>query len=91
MDRVPQHTSEDINRQIEMQTAESVRWHAAHPEVIDDRLRELNEEWDIERALEASASVLALAGLLGASVDRRWLAFSGLVSAFLLQHALQGP
>jgi hypothetical protein len=91
VDRVPRHTSQEINRQIEMQIAESVRWHAAHPEGIDRRLHELDAEWDVERTLEANASTLAFTGVvLGAAVDRRWLALPALVTAFLFQHAVQG-
>ena len=89
--RVPLHTSRSVNQQIEDQIAQSVRWHAAHPEGIDRRLHELDQEWDIERMLEANASALAFAGVaLGASLDKRWLALPALVTAFLFQHAVQG-
>lgn len=55
------------------------------------RLRELDQEWDIERTLEANAATLALVGVvLGATNDRRWLWLPGLVTGFLLQHAVQG-
>lgn len=91
VDRVPRHTGQEINRQIEMQIAESVRWHAAHPEGIDRRLHELDQEWDVERTLEANASTLAFTGvMLGAAVDKRWLALPAIVTAFLFQHAMQG-
>ena len=57
------------------QIADSVRWRAAHPIGIDCRLRELDQEWDVGRTLEAKASVLAFTGvMLGATVDKRWLA-----------------
>ncbi|NBJ10719.1 hypothetical protein [Microvirga arsenatis] len=91
VDRVPRHTSQEINRQIKMQIAESVRWHAAHPEGIDRRLHELDQEWDVERTLEANASTLAFTGvMLGATLDKHWLALPALVTAFLFQHAVQG-
>src|SRR3954452_17734428 len=91
VDRVPRHTSQEINRKIEIQIADSVRWHAAHPKRIDRRLPELNQEWDVERTLEANASTLAFTGvILGATVDKRWLALPALVIAFLFQHAVQG-
>lgn len=89
--RVPEHTSQEVNRRIEAQIAESIRWHAVHPEAIDGRLRELDREWDTERTLEANASTLALTGVvLGATVDKRWLALPAVVTAFLFQHAVQG-
>ena len=62
-----------------------------HSHQIDRRLRELDQEWDIERTLEANAATLAFTGVvLGAAVDKRWLALPALVTAFLFQHALQG-
>ena len=85
VNRVPRHTSEEINQRIERETEERVHELAANPGAIPDRLRELDEEWDIERLLEANASVLAFSGAaLGASVDRRWLAVPLIVSGFLL-------
>lgn len=58
---------------------------------IDARLAELDAEWDTERTLETLAASFVLTGTaLGATVDRRWLALPALVSAFLLQHGLQG-
>ena len=90
-ERVPLHTSRSVNRQIEAALNESVRWHAAHPEQIDRRLRELDAEWDTERTLEANAASLSLVGtMLGATVDKRWLLLPAAVTAFLLQHAVQG-
>ena len=90
-DRVPEHTSEEINRRIQAEIAANVRRLAGQPKRIEARLRELDSEWDIERAIEANASALALGGvLLGVTVDRRWLALPGLVAAFLFQHAIQG-
>jgi hypothetical protein len=90
-DRVPQHTAEHINQRIQHELNERVRFFADHPAGIDRRLGELDEEWDIERALEANAAAVAFAGtLLAATVRKRWLVLPGLVGAFLFQHALQG-
>lgn len=89
--RVDRVTSDDAKRRIAQAIEESVRYHAAHPERIGERLRELNAEWDIERTLAANAATLALTGtLLGAFVNKRWLALPAVVTGFLLQHALQG-
>ena len=68
-----------------------MRHFAEHPAGIERRLRELDAEWDIERAIEANASALAFTGIaLGGTVDKRWLALSALVTGFLFQHAVQG-
>lgn len=91
IDRVPRHTNEDVNAKIQANTRKNVQYFASHPSDIPRRLRELREEWDIERAIEANASVLAFSGtVLGATGDRRWLALPALVTAFLFQHAVQG-
>jgi len=91
VDRVPAHTAADVNQQIRDQMAERVEFFAVHPDRIPHRLSELDEEWDIERAIEANASALAFTGVvLGATADRRWLILPALVTAFLFQHAVQG-
>ena len=90
-DRVPAHTSEEINQQIQDAIRDRVRHFAAHPSAIPRRLRELENEWDIERAIEANASALAFTGIvLGTTRDSRWLVLPALVTAFLFQHAVQG-
>jgi hypothetical protein len=89
--RVPAHTAPHVNRRIEQEIEASVAYFAEHPEEIDDRLDELDREWDIERTLEANAASFSLLGLtLGLTLDRRWLALPVGVAAFLLQHAVQG-
>jgi hypothetical protein len=90
-ERVPRHTAAEINRQIREQTLARLTWYAAHPEEIGLRLRQLDSEWDIERAIEANASTIAFFGVaLGAAVNRRWLLLPALVTGFLFQHAIQG-
>lgn len=91
-DRVRLHTAADVNEQIRARTAARIaQVAAAGPGAIEERLRELDAEWDIERTLEANASGVALLGLvLGMSVSRRWYALPTVVAGFLLQHAVQG-
>jgi hypothetical protein len=90
--RVAEHTSGGANERIRRETEARVAAYAeAGPDRLDERLRELDEEWDIERALETNGSTLLLAGLaLGVFANRRWLAVPALVGGFCLQHALQG-
>lgn len=90
-DRVPAHTSEDVNRRIREETAERVRYYGRDRAAIPRRLEELDREWDIERAIEANAATLAFVGVaLGFFVHPYWLALPALVTAFLFQHAVQG-
>jgi hypothetical protein len=89
--RVPKHTAKGINAEIRRDIDRRIRHYAANPGEIGKRLRELDREWDIERMLEANAASVAFAGVvLGATVDKRFLALPALVGAFLLQHAVQG-
>lgn len=89
--RVSNASSAAVNQRNRDEAVKRIAYLAEHPEGIGKRLQELDREWDVERALEANASVLAFTGvLLGASVDRRWLALPAAVTAFLFQHALQG-
>lgn len=67
------------------------RLRTAPPAAIEQRLRELEQEWDIERALQANAATVDLIGLaLGAAVHAAWFLLPTAVAAFLLQPALQG-
>ena len=90
--RVPQQTSADVNARIEQEMrARIARFRNASPAVISQRLAELEQEWDIERILQANAATVSLLGItLGATQDRRWFILPALVGGFLLQHAVQG-
>ncbi|MDT8862203.1 DUF2892 domain-containing protein [Alkalihalobacillus sp. MEB130] len=51
----------------------------------------IDQEWDTERVLEASAASFVLLGtFLGFTSNRRWHLFSGVISYFLLQHSVRG-
>lgn len=90
--RVPLQTSDEINEQIRQEMHERVaRFRDASPETITRRLEELDQEWDVERVLEANAASIAFTGcLLTAAVSRRWIVLPMAVTAFLFQHAIQG-
>jgi hypothetical protein len=89
--RVTDQTSEASNERIRRQTEMNVTYFAQNPDQIDRRLRELDEEWDIERVLETGSSTLTLTGLvLGIVQSRKWLLLSLTVQGFFMQHALQG-
>lgn len=91
-ERVPKHTSSSVNEEIRQRTQENIEYYRnASPVEMERRLRELDEEWDIERTLEANAATITLIGLgLGATVSRKFYLLPAVVAGFLLQHALQG-
>lgn len=85
------HGSPETHREFERQAKERLEWYASRPLLIERRLRELDEEWDIERAIQANAATLALTGtVLSLTHDRRWAFLPLAVTGFLLQHATQG-
>ncbi len=89
--RVERHKGAAINDARRAEIRDSLRYYAARPREIPARLGELDREWDVERAIEANAATITLAGLaLTALVDRRFIAVPAMVGGFLLQHALQG-
>lgn len=90
--RVPENTADHVNDDIRRSTNERIaRIAAAGPEAIDQRLAELDREWDIERTLEANAATVAAVGAgLALLVDRRFALIPLVVGGFLLQHAVQG-
>jgi hypothetical protein len=89
-ERVPVHTASSVNRRIREKMEKQVHYYADHPEKIENRLQELDREWDVERTLEANASSLALLGLGLGLMNRKFLVIPGMVTGFLLMHAFQG-
>jgi hypothetical protein len=92
MQRVPKHTAEHVNEEIRRQTEANVAHYGAGGRaVIDERLAELEREWDIERTLEANAATLTAIGAgLALLVNRKFALIPLVVGGFLLQHAVQG-
>lgn len=91
-ERVDRNTNHDVKGRIDHQTEQNVTALAgAAPSVIDQRIAELQREWDVERALEANAALVILTSTaMGVFVNRKWFAVTAAASVFLLQHALQG-
>jgi len=90
--RVPANTSAEINTRIKVKTREDVmRVAEGGPDAINQRLREIDYEWDVERTLEANAAMAVLLGsYLGATVDKKYFAIPAVVAGFLLMHAVEG-
>ena len=89
--RAQAQTDLAVNQRTADQMRANVAYYAAHPEQIDQRLRELDAEWDIERWLELNSAALTLAGLTLAVVhSRKWLLLPLVVQGFFLQHGIEG-
>lgn len=90
--RVSLNTDPEVNDRIRQRTEANIEYYGSlGPLGIERRLRELDQEWDVERCLETMAPSFLLAGLfLGTTLSKKWLLLPLAVQAFLLQHALQG-
>lgn len=90
--RVELHTSPEVNEAIRQRAdAEIIRLEGASAAEIDQRLRALDAEWDVERLLQTNASVIVLLGLvLATTVSTKFLLLPAGVFGFFAQHALQG-
>jgi hypothetical protein len=91
-DRVREHTDRSTLSALDHQARERLAGlEGASAHELDSRVTALEQESDVERALEINASVLALSGLaLGITVNRKLLVIPAVVLAFLLQHGVQG-
>jgi hypothetical protein len=90
--RVSLNTAPTANERIRQMTEANIEYYGSlGAGGIARRLRELDQEWDVERCLETMAPSFSLAGLLlGLTVSKKWLLLPVAVQAFFLQHALQG-
>jgi hypothetical protein len=91
-ERVRKNTSENINKDVDQKIKESIELHSSQDsEMINKRIKQLEKEWDIERALEVNMPIVALIGLsLGIFVNSWWFIFPVIVMLFFLEHAIQG-
>jgi len=90
--RVKFHTKEDVNEKIKTQTINNISNFIGKTDAeISIRIKELDKEWDIERTLETNADIAILITIiLGFLFSTLWFVVTGIIAAFLLQHALQG-
>lgn len=90
-DRVERHTSQNSLGKIKDNTISNIRKFSKSKDDLDSRIKDLDNEWDIERYLETNASVIAFIGVVfGAFINVYWLILPAIVLLFLFQHAIQG-
>lgn len=79
---------EEAERQLRSRLSTHSR---ADPQQIDKRLRELDKEWDIERAIEVEAPLMiGLGALLGAVHSKKWYALSATAASMVIVHNTTG-
>jgi len=90
--RVELNTNEKINKLIEQKTIGNInKYISSDVNTLTKKLEELNHEWDTERVLEANAAAIIFISSVTGLFTRRYRLFvTGIISFFLLQHAVQG-
>lgn len=90
-DRVRNMSTDRANRAIDVSSQAAIeRASAGGRMAIEQRLTELQQEWDIDRVLMLNFGTLVFAQLLAARRDRRWLWGPLLQTPFLVMHATVG-
>lgn len=91
-DRIRNYSPEILNQQIMRQIQDNVRHFAQQDSFhLSQRIRNLEEEWDIDRALMASfAGLGSLSFLLGYAGSRKWHGLLVAQFGFLMLHAIRG-
>lgn len=90
-ERIPINTADHVNQRLHEETERRIAYYLAHPEQIDQRLRDLDQEWDVERMIETEAPTMTLSGIaLGALLGRKWLVLPLFAQSMVLLHAVQG-
>jgi hypothetical protein len=91
-DRVRSHSSDRVNRRLDLETQHCLESHAhGDRETLNRHIDALDREWDVERYLQTNAGVVSLTGVaLGATVSTGFLVLPAVVFGFFFQHAVQG-
>ncbi len=89
--RVEESTAPEINARIERTTEATLARAAATQNGLEQRLRELNHEWEMERVLQTNFAIINVLSItLGALVARPWYLLSGVAAGFMAEHAFKG-
>lgn len=91
-DRVRARTRREINERIDRETEQNLlSVSSADNQILQEKISAVGHEWSFERIVEVEAALTGLAGIvIGAAVDRRFLAIPGFAAAMMLLHATQG-
>ena len=90
--RVQNAGDPDMNDRARVKTLETIaRYEKASHRELTYHLAELDQEWDIERALELNFASVVLAGIaLGTFSNRKWYLLPAVAACFMVQHVIDG-
>jgi hypothetical protein len=81
-----QEADERIRRQLEV----NVAYYARRLDRIEERLKDLEAEWDVERTTAVGAGLASLAGLAFGLFSKKWALLSAGAVALLIAQAADG-
>jgi hypothetical protein len=90
--RVKISTGRKANKKIQNSLIKNIaKYKDARESEITERIWQLEKEWDTERILETNASFIIFIGAILGFLVNSWLfLICGIISFFLLEHALSG-
>jgi predicted phage tail protein len=90
--RVEASTDDSLNEQFDQQLKANIEKYAnATAAELDQRLAELDREWNVERIIEMQApTAIALGAILGATVNRKWYVSAIVAASMVILHNVQG-
>jgi hypothetical protein len=84
-------TSHLKTNEVDKKTINNIKHYSSQESaVINERLRQLEDEWDIERVLQINTGLAAFSGALLGTFNKRWYILPGIAAAFLAQYAIKG-
>jgi len=91
-DRIRAASSDEINRRIDRYTEDNIRYYATRPKhEISERIDNLEDEWDVDRLIQAWISGTGLATVfLGTVWSKKWWILTTASLGFLGNHAVNG-
>jgi hypothetical protein len=90
-DKIRSVFSYEVNRKIDREIEENIRKYTYQGSYeINQRIKELEEEWDIERILHLNLAGLALLGIGLSFKNKNWLFFSGTMISFVAFNVIKG-
>jgi hypothetical protein len=91
-DRIRAKSSDEINRRIDQFTEDNIRYYATQPEFeITQRINLLEDEWDVDRLIQAWISGTGLTSIfLGTVWSKKWWILTAASLGFLGNHAVNG-
>jgi hypothetical protein len=86
------NTAPAVNQKLEQELRERITAYAnKSPQELTERIRELEQAWDVDRALEAGAACAAVTGFVFSKLfGRKWLLLPAFALPALFAHAYQG-